>query len=163
MNLQDTEVLKWVVTDVPRTEVPPHDAYRTEWRAKWRDCVLVVLRTRGRFESWVERIDDAGVACVHAHTIGIPALTEAKERAVESAVDVLNRRALTDEDYDALRLPMLVDMEHAYRSAARRAAEGSLFGEELEYQRWAAHTKAQADEIRARVARRLAIKAEVRS
>ena len=155
-------MFKWVVKDVPRTEGVTADPHRTEWCSTWRGHTLVILRSHGKFETWVESPDsnsEVGFR-VSGHTKGLSTLSDAKERVAETAVGVLNRRALTDQETDAMRLMLLVDLEHAYRTAAQRAVGYGLFGEELAYMRLAADMKAEADEIRTRVARVLAAKSK---
>lgn len=145
-------VLNWEVRDVAPSG-PWDDKHKTQWTVEFRGYVLTVLRTRGAFECWIQKVGDE---CKISHTRSIRSLTDAQERVVEAAIQVLNGRAVSDEEYDAINLPLLVDLAETYDTAARRVAEAGLYGEELSLKMQADKYRREADEIRRTVARRLA-------
>ena len=145
-------VLNWDVRDVAPS-APWDDKHKTEWRTEFRGHVLTVLRTRGAFECWVQKAGDERKI---SHTQGLRSLDRAQEHVVEAAVLVLNGRAVSDEEYDAINLPLYTDLAETYETAARRVAEAGLYGEELNLKMQADRYRREADVIRRAVAQRLA-------
>jgi hypothetical protein len=112
-----------------------------------------VLRTRGAFECWVQRAGDERKI---TYTQGLRSLDRAREYVVEAAVPVLNGRAVSDEEYDDINLPLYMDLANTYETAARRAAAAGLYGEELKLKMQADRYSREADALRRAVAQRLA-------
>lgn len=145
-------VLKWNVRDVAPKN-PWEDKYQSEWRAEFRGYALIVLRNRGAFEYSIEK-DGSRLA----HVQGIRTLIDAQERAIERAGHLLNGRALSDAEYNAINLPILVDLAEVYETAARRAADAGLYGEELNLRVHAERYRREAEGLRRSVAQQLATK-----
>jgi hypothetical protein len=146
--------LMWTITDVVATD-PLDDQHQTEWRASFRDITLRIRRRHGVFEQWIERAGSPVLWVRWARPRNRPTLIEAQQRLIEAAIDVLNSRALTEAEDDAINLPLLMDLAETYDTAARRVAEAGLYGEELRLRLEAQKYRADAQEIRNRVARQL--------
>lgn len=137
-------VLNWTVCDVAPSG-PLDDKHKTQWTAAFRGYVLTVLRTRGTFECWIQKVgEDRKIS----HTRNIRSLIDAQECVVDAAVPVLNGRVISDEEHGNLTASMLVQLAETHEAAAQHMADVGFYGEELSLKLRADRYRREAAQVR---------------